>query len=218
MPSFRSDGVELHFEDHGEGEPALLLHGFTLSFASTWESTGWVDLLTSTGRRVIGLDFPSHGGSDAVYEPGRCSPAALAADVVALLDQLRLGRVDLVGFSLGAGIALRVAMVQPQRVHRLIVGGIGDAAINELHDPNQIATIAAAFAAESSDEVSDRVARRIRQNAELGGRDLSALLPFLQGDGWPGGLDRLAPTLHRHSCSKPDVTSTWPQPKRPNAG
>ena len=193
MPSFSSNGLQLHYEDLGTGEPVVLLHGFTSSFAGTWERTGWVALLTSGDRRVIGLDFPSHGDSDPVDEPKRCSPGALASDVVALLDYLRLEQVDVVGFSLGAGIALRIAMAQPKRVRRLIVGGIGDAAIVELHDPNQVATIAAAFAVEGGDDVSNPVARRIRQNAELGGQDPSVLLPFLQGVGWPGSLDRLGP-------------------------
>jgi pimeloyl-ACP methyl ester carboxylesterase len=199
LARFNSNGVQLHYVDRGSGAAVALLHGFTSSFAGTWERTGWADRLVRNGRRVVGLDFPSHGESRPGYQPDRCSPTALASDVVALLDDLGLERVDLVGFSLGAGVALRIAMDRPQRVRRLVVGGIGDAAINERHDPEQIAAIAAAFQATTSDDVSDPVARRIHHNTELGGRDPRALLPFLQGGGWPGGLDRLgailAPTL-----------------------
>jgi pimeloyl-ACP methyl ester carboxylesterase/GNAT superfamily N-acetyltransferase len=193
LPTFRSDRVKLHYEDLGEGEPVLLLHGFTSSFAGTWQRTGWVDPLTSSGRRVNGLDFPSHGDSDPVYDPRRCKPTRLSADVVALLDRLRLDRADLVGFSMGAGIALRVAMTHPSRVARLVLGGIGDAALNGLHDPQQVARVAAAFVLEPGAEVDDPVAARIRRNAELAGGNLRVLLPFLQGDGWPGGLDELRP-------------------------
>lgn len=191
MTTLRSDGIELHYEDRGEGKPIVLLHGFTSSFAGTWEGTGWAALLTASGRRVIGSDFPSHGQSEAAYNPRRCRPEQLAADVVALLDRLDLDRADVVGFSMGAGVALRVAMAYPSRVRCLVVGGIGDAALNPRHDPQQVARIADAFQLESAEDIDDPVAARIRRNAEAVGRDLNALLPYLQGGGWPGSLDEL---------------------------
>ncbi len=192
MSRFESAGLELHYEDCGVGEAVVLLHGFTSSFAGTWKHKGWVGLLTGSGRRVVGLDFPGHGESEGTYDVERCSPERLAADVVALLDHVELDVVDLVGFSMGAGVALRVAMKHPERVRRVAVGGIGDAAVSRLHDPRRVAEIAAAFRREDVG-VADPVAGRIRRNAELAGNDLRALLPFLQGSGWPGGLDELLP-------------------------
>jgi pimeloyl-ACP methyl ester carboxylesterase len=189
---FRSQALELHYEDTGDGAPVVLLHGFTSSFAGTWKRSGWVDALTASGRRAVGLDFPGHGESEAVPDPARVSLASLAQDVVALLDHLRLGEVDLVGLSMGAGVALRLAMVQPARVRRLVVAGIGDAAVNDLHDAEQVARIAAAFAS-GPGATADPVAARIHRNAEHAGNDPRGLLPYLQGDGWPGGLDELLP-------------------------
>jgi pimeloyl-ACP methyl ester carboxylesterase len=182
--------VELHYEEHGTGDPALLLHGFTSSFAGTWKRTGWVKLLVAQGRRVVGLDFPGHGESAPGKSVERCRGESLARDVLALLDGLGLTAVDLVGFSMGAGVALRVAMSHPARVRRLVIGGIGDTAVNALHDPEQVARIASAF---EGDEPADAVAARIRRNAELAGNDPRALLPYLRGGGWPGGLDDLLP-------------------------
>lgn len=109
MARFDSGGVGLHYVDRGSGGPVVLLHGFTSSFAGTWERTGWAELLLHNGRRVVGLDFPSHGESDPVYEPERCSPAALTADLVALVDHLRLEGVDLIGFSLASPTLLFIA-------------------------------------------------------------------------------------------------------------
>lgn len=180
----------LQYEEHGTGDPVLLLHGFTSSFAGTWKRTGWVELLVAQGRRVVGLDFPGHGESAPGETVERCSGESLAADVLALLDALVLRAVDLVGFSMGAGVALRVAMSRPERVRRLVIGGVGDAAVNALHDREQVARIAAAFEGE---EPADAVAARIRRNAELAGNDPRALLPYLRGGGWPGGLDDLLP-------------------------
>jgi pimeloyl-ACP methyl ester carboxylesterase len=193
VPTFRSAGADLHYEDRGGGAPVVLLHGFTSSFRGTWERTGWVDLLVASGRRVVGLDFPSHGESQRVDDVRRCDAEQLAADVVALLDEVRIDKADVLGFSMGAGIALRIAMADPHRVDRLVLGGIGDPALNGLHDPQQLEAIAAAFGAEAADEVADPVAARIRKNAELAGVDPRALLPFLQTGGWPGGLDELRP-------------------------
>jgi pimeloyl-ACP methyl ester carboxylesterase len=66
---------------------------------------------------------------------------------------------------------------------------VGDAAINRLHDPPQIADILAAFEADSAAAVASPTAQAIRRSAELGGNDLKALVPFLLNGGWPGGLD-----------------------------
>ena len=183
-------GVELHYEEHGTGDPVLLLHGFTSSFAGTWKRTGWVELLVAQGRRVVGLDFPGHGESAPGETVERCCGRSLAEDVLALLDGLGLRAVDLVGFSMGGGVALRVAMSHRERVRRLVIGGVGDAAVNAFHDPEQVARIASAF---EGDEPADAVAARIRQNAQLAGNDPRALLPYLRGGGWPGGLDDLLP-------------------------
>ena len=191
MPGFVVNGLTLHYEARGSGHPVLLLHGFT-SRASTLERHGWVDLLVDAGLRPIAPDARSHGGSDRVFDPAACTTRVLAGDVVALLDHLEIPQASLFGFSMGGGVALRVAMDWPARVTRLAVGGIGDAAINDRHDPSAIAELAEVFA-DSADLPADTSAARIRRNAELAGNDLRALLPFLQQGGWPGGLRELSP-------------------------
>jgi hypothetical protein len=76
-------------------------------------------------------------------------------------------------------------------VTRLAVAGVGDAAINDLHDPADMVDLASAFAA--ADAPEGTTAGRIRRNAELAGNDPRALLPFLQQGGWPGGLSEVRP-------------------------
>jgi pimeloyl-ACP methyl ester carboxylesterase len=191
-PTFRANGLTLHYEAWGTGRPVVLLHGFTSSGAS-WERHGWADLLAGAGLRPIAPDARSHGRSDPVFDPAACTTEVLAADVVALLDELDIAQASLFGFSMGGGVALRVAMDQPRRVTRLAIAGVGDAAINDLHDPAEIAEIATVFAADPSDVPAGTPAARIRRNAQLAGNDLRALLPFLRQDGWPGGLRGLSP-------------------------
>ena len=185
---FSRDGVSLHYETAGAGDAVVLLHGFTTSLAGNWRNLGWFDLLTGAGLAVAALDFRSHGLSDRVYDPRLCTTAALAGDVVALLDHLELERASLIGFSMGGGVALQVAIDRPERVEKVVVGGVGDAALDALHDPDDVARLVTAFEAPALDDVPPGPARAIRRNAELAGADLRALVPFLRNGGWPGGI------------------------------
>ena len=171
--------------DRGDGPPVVLLHGFSTSVAASWERGGWIELLAASGLRVVAPDCRSHGGSDPVYDPSECSTPALAGDVAALLDHLDLPGVSVFGFSMGGGIALQFAADFPERVDRLVIGGVGDAAINSLHDPAEVSAIASAFEAEGES--------RIRRVAAAAGNDPRTLVPFLRGGGWPGGLAELRP-------------------------
>lgn len=188
MPRFRVNGLTLHYEVRRAGHPVVLLHGFTSS-GDSWERHGWSDLLAGAGLRPIALDARSHGQSDRVVEAAACATEILAADVVALLDELAIARASLFGFSMGGGIALQVAMRWPERVSRVAVAGVGDAAIDELHDPAEIAELASAFGGGPA----GTNAMRLQRNAELAGNDPNALLPYLLQAGWPGGLRKLAP-------------------------
>ena len=193
VQAFISSGTRLYYEEHGNGIPVVLLHGFTTSLAGNWQRRGWFDVLAESGFRAIALDFPSHGRSERVYDDAPCSTDALAADVVALLDHLLIPRAALVGFSMGGGVALRVALDYPSRVAKVVVGGVGDSALNRLHDPDEIRTLVAAFEADSVGQIENHNARRLRHNAELAGHEPSALLPYLRQGGWPGGLSDVDP-------------------------
>jgi pimeloyl-ACP methyl ester carboxylesterase len=92
---------------------------------------------------------------------------------------------------MGGGTALRVALDAPKRVTRLVVGGVGDSAINALHDREEIRELADVFSGEA-DPPAGTNAARLRRNAELAGNDCAALLPFLQQGGWPGGLANIS--------------------------
>lgn len=183
--------MHLHYASRGAGEPVVLLHGFT-SLGGSWERHGWVSALLEQGFRAIWPDARSHGGSDRVFDPALCTTAVLAADVVGLLDHLEIERASLVGFSMGGGTALRVALDTPQRVDRLVVGGVGDAGINGLHDEHEITELRDAFSGVAAPQEGG-IASRVRRNAELAGNDLRALLPFLEQGGWPAGLTDVAP-------------------------
>jgi pimeloyl-ACP methyl ester carboxylesterase len=187
VPTFGRDGIELHYEIHGAGEPVVLLHGFT-SLGSTWERNGWVELLLTHGFQPIAMDARSHGLSSHVFDPAACATDVLAGDVVELLDQLAIPAASVIGFSMGGGIALELALTSPSRVKKLVIGGVGDAAINDLHKAAEVAAIAEAFSNPNVEVPRGSPPDLLRKNAEGAGNDLLALLPFLQSGGWPGGL------------------------------
>lgn len=103
------------------GVPIILLHGCGGSPEAAFVSTGWVDALEATGRQVIAMDLPGHG-------PTKCShdPKAYADMVGLLTARLPAGPFDAIGFSLGSKLLLGVALREPERIRRLVLGGIGD--------------------------------------------------------------------------------------------
>lgn len=102
-------------------EPVLLVHGFASSFELNWREPGWVDLLTEAGRTVIGVDLLGHGSAEKPHEP---EAYAHLEDCVA--ERLPTdGKVDAIGFSMGARVLLGVASEQPERFGRIVVAGVG---------------------------------------------------------------------------------------------
>ena len=117
--------MRIHVERHPGADPVLLIHGFATTGALTWESTGWVAALAEAGRGAIVPDLRGHGASDAPHDPAAYSPDLLAADLEAVLDEQGLDRVDVIGYSMGSWVALALVGLAPQRVRRLVVGGVG---------------------------------------------------------------------------------------------
>jgi len=114
------DGTRLHVRASGSGEPLLLLHGFTGS-GESWGERVVAGLARS--RRVLAVDLPGHGLSDAPREPGRYAMEAVVADLCDMLDGFGIGTVDWVGYSMGGRVALGAAVLAPRRVRRLVLEG-----------------------------------------------------------------------------------------------
>jgi pimeloyl-ACP methyl ester carboxylesterase len=109
------NGLSLHYEEHGSGEPLVLLHG-GLGAGEMFEA---ILPQLSAGRRVITVDLQGHGGTADIDRPLRTE--LMADDVAALVDHLGLEHVDLMGYSLGGEVALRTAIQHPARIRRLVL-------------------------------------------------------------------------------------------------
>jgi pimeloyl-ACP methyl ester carboxylesterase len=112
------NGLSLYYEEHGSGEPLVLLHG---GFGAG-ELFGPILPALAARRRVIAVDLQGHGRTADVDRPLR--PEDMADDIAALIAHLGLEHADVMGYSLGALVALRTAIQHPDRVRRLVLVSI----------------------------------------------------------------------------------------------
>jgi len=178
MPRFQHGSVEIAFLDEGEGQPIILVHGFASTKEVNWVQPGWVATLARAGRRVIALDNRGHGESAKLYHPADYHTDTMADDVLALMDHLRLDRVDAMGYSMGARICAFLAVKKPGRVRSLILGGLGIHLVDGVRLPESIAD---ALEAQSLDDVTDPQGRTFRAFADQTKSDRKALAACIRG-------------------------------------
>jgi 3-oxoadipate enol-lactonase len=109
--------LTLHYEEHGTGQPLLLIAGIP-AIASDWRPLAL--RLAEHGHRTIAYDNRGSGASSVT--PGPYTTAQMAADGLALLDHLGVERADVFGVSMGGMIAQELALSAPSRVDRLVLG------------------------------------------------------------------------------------------------
>lgn len=118
---FDSAGVPIRYVEAGQGEPLLLLHGFSSSIEEGWADRGVIADLA--GRwRVIAFDARGHGRSGKPHDPVAYGPE-MGRDVLRLMDHLGVGRAHVMGYSMGAHVAAHLAVHRPSRLHSLVLGG-----------------------------------------------------------------------------------------------
>jgi len=109
------NGLEMYYEVHGTGAPLVLAHG---GLGSVDMFGGVLSALAKT-RRVIAVELQGHGHTADIARP--LSYEAFGDDLAALITHLGVGPADVMGYSLGAGAALRTAIQHPEVVGRLVV-------------------------------------------------------------------------------------------------
>src|SRR4051812_11767010 len=114
----RVNGIDLYYERHGSGRPLILLHGGLMSSAMF----GPVLPALAADHEVIAVDLQGHGRTADIDRP--IDVRLMADDIAALIDHLGLDRPDLVGYSLGGGVALQVAAKHPSKVRRLVTASV----------------------------------------------------------------------------------------------
>ena len=153
------NGIDLYYETHGSGRPLVLLHGGL----GSGEMFGPVLPSFTDHYQVILVDLQGHGRTADIDRP--IDVRLMADDVAALIEHLGLDDVDLVGYSLGGGVALQTAIRHPERVRRLVAASANvrrDATYADiLAQQGQVSAAAAEFMKETPMyELYQRVAPR----------------------------------------------------------
>jgi pimeloyl-ACP methyl ester carboxylesterase len=109
------NGIRLYYETHGAGRPLILLHGGL----GSGEMFGPVLSALAEGHRVIAVDLQGHGRTADIDRP--IDVRHMADDIAALIGHLGLDRPDVVGYSLGGGVAFHAAVRHPEVIRRLVM-------------------------------------------------------------------------------------------------
>jgi pimeloyl-ACP methyl ester carboxylesterase len=200
MATFTSGGLSLAYDDiqpsDGAAGTVVLVHGFATSRAENWRRLGWYGAFERKGYRVAALDLRGHGESEKPHDPAAYGREDLVGDILRLMDHLGIERADLMGYSMGARLSLHAALMRPDRISNLIVGGVGG---RMLQPPPAAAapqmTMAEAMQAESAEAIADKTLRGFRLFADQQGEDRLALAAFSQGRGAGLGPDEIAAIL-----------------------
>jgi pimeloyl-ACP methyl ester carboxylesterase len=118
------NGLKMYYEIHGSGEPVVLLHGSFMALTNSWTAPwgeraagDWIGELSKT-RKVIVIEMQGHGRTADIKRD--FSSENLADDVAALLDHLKIPSADLIGYSMGGGVAMQCAIRHPDKVRKVV--------------------------------------------------------------------------------------------------
>jgi pimeloyl-ACP methyl ester carboxylesterase len=109
------NGLKMYYEIHGKGDPIVLLHGSFMTITNNW--AGMIPRL-SPSRQVIAVEMQGHGRTADISR--EFSYESLADDIAALLDYLKIKQADVLGYSMGGGVALQVAIRHPEKVRKVV--------------------------------------------------------------------------------------------------
>lgn len=110
------NGLRMYYEVYGKGKPLVMLHGSFMNIPMNWAH---IIPLLADDRKVIVAEMQAHGRTRDI--PRALSYEAMADDVSALLKQLKIDSADILGYSMGGGIAFQMAVRHPGQVRRLVV-------------------------------------------------------------------------------------------------
>src|SRR5688572_4817995 len=120
------NGLKMYYEVHGSGDPVVLLHGSFMTITNNWSGgtaldgkpgQNWIGELAKT-RKVIAVEMQGHGRTTDIRRD--FSYENLADDVAALLDHLKIPSADLIGYSMGGGVAMQCAIRHPKKVRKVV--------------------------------------------------------------------------------------------------
>jgi len=109
------NGLEMYYETYGEGDPLILIHG---GLGGIVQFGSLIPTLAET-RQVIAVELQGHGHTADIDRP--LSYESMADDIAALIEFLGFEKADVMGYSLGGGVALQTAIRHPEAVRKLVL-------------------------------------------------------------------------------------------------
>lgn len=122
------DSTKIYYEVKGDGYPVILIHGFS-GTGEGWKSCAVYGDLLKAGYKVIIIDQRGNGQSDKPHNENAYANDAEAKDIMGLVSSLNVKHYDAVGYSRGSIITSRL-LVLDKRIHKAVMGGMGDAYTN----------------------------------------------------------------------------------------
>ena len=110
------NGLKMYYEVYGSGKPIVLIHGSFMTIPLNWSK---IIPLLAKGRKVIVTEMQGHGRTKDISR--EFSYEGMADDVSGLLKHLKIESADILGYSMGGGVAFQVAIRHPKQVRRLVV-------------------------------------------------------------------------------------------------
>jgi pimeloyl-ACP methyl ester carboxylesterase len=164
--------VLIHYDVWGEGPPVLLIHGFASNAQVNWINTAWVKALNRANYQAITFDNRGHGGSGKLYEPRLYTAELMAEDARRLIVHLGHTAVFVIGYSMGARIAVTLMLRYPALVSAAVLGGL---AANLIRGLGRTEEIAQTLEVDQPDPQTDIDVLGYRRFAEQTGSDRKAL-------------------------------------------
>src|SRR5262245_11823501 len=113
------NGLKMYYEIHGAGQPLVLLHG---AFSAIGTSLAALLPALAETRQVIAFELQGHGRTADIDRP--LTLEQMADDTAAAIRQLGIGRADIFGYSMGAAVALHLAIRHPDVMHKLVLASV----------------------------------------------------------------------------------------------
>jgi pimeloyl-ACP methyl ester carboxylesterase len=126
-----SDGVKIHYLEAGSGSPVVLIHGFSGTAEGNWFSNGVAEALAGN-HRVVAIDCRGHGKSEKPHDPNKYGPQ-MAKDVLELMDELKIPKAHVHGYSMGGFIVTQLLATAPDRFITASYGGSGVPEVEEVY-------------------------------------------------------------------------------------
>lgn len=112
------NGMQMYYETSGAGDPLIVLHGAYMNIPTMGEI---IPRLAQT-HKVYALEFQGHGRTTDIDRP--ITYPNLASDVAAFMDAVGIAKADVLGYSMGAAAALRLAIDHPEKVDQLVTASV----------------------------------------------------------------------------------------------